>query len=165
MKNDSDHGFPEQEGKDTPEPTERDAPGQNVNPDLTFIEKKRGTRPGDNFVRRRTPYRHLFRGSGGNLVATSKSSVAESRPERAFQTLKATFIGTPLYSKDEVLERLSKFKALAIFGSDAISSSAYATQAALVVLMVAGNSALSISFYAALAIAALLLIVSFSFVA
>lgn len=163
MTNDSNHGFAEQDGTETPEQTDQDTSGQNVNPDLTFSEMKHGTHPGDTYVRKRTPYRHLFRGTGGHLVATPESNTAESKLERALQNLKAAFIGTPLFSKDEIHERLTKVKALAVFGSDAISSSAYATQAALVVLMVAGNGALNISFYTALAIAVLLLMVSFSY--
>jgi len=70
--------------------------------------------------------------------------------------LKAAFIGTPLFSKDEIHERLTKVKALAVFGSDAISSCAYATEASLVVLMVAGNGALHISLFTALAVAVLM---------
>ena len=38
------------------------------------------------------------------------------------------FIGKPLATDEEIGERLSKKKALAIFSSDAISSSAYATE-------------------------------------
>jgi amino acid transporter len=64
---------------------------------------------------------------------------------------------------EEIHQRLNKFKALAVFGSDAISSSAYATEAALVILMAAGNGALSVSFYAAVAIALLLSMVAFSY--
>jgi amino acid transporter len=163
MTSDSNRGPTGPDGKDTPGQPGPETPEQNVNPDLTFTEEKHGTHPGDTFIRKHSPYRRLFRGTGGNLVATTQSSIGDSKPERALQSLKATFVGAPLYSKDEILERLSKIKALAVFGSDAISSSAYATQAALAVLMVAGNSALNISFYAALAIAVLLLIVSVSY--
>jgi amino acid transporter len=77
--------------------------------------------------------------------------------------LKAAFIGTPLFSKDEIHERLTKVKALAVFGSDAISSCAYATEASLVVLMVAGNGALHISLFTALAVAVLMSMVAFSY--
>ena len=58
---------------------------------------------------------------------------------------------------------MTKVKALAVFGSDAISSCAYATEASLVVLMVAGNGALHISFFTALAVALLLSMVAFSY--
>lgn len=52
---------------------------------------------------------------------------------------------------------------MTFFGSDAISSSAYATEASLVILVAAGNGALNISFYTALAIATVLSIVAFSY--
>jgi hypothetical protein len=59
----------------------------------------------------------------------------------------------PLASEEEAGERLSKKKALAIFSSDAISSSAYATQEIIRVLAVAGASALAFSVGVSAAIA------------
>lgn len=72
-------------------------------------------------------------------------------------------IGKPLATDQAIHQRLSKLKALAVFSSDALSSSAYATEAILLVLIAAGTVALSNSWAIALAIAALLLIVSFSY--
>jgi len=161
MTNDSNHGLNEQKPKQAPNPDQDK--GQNINPDLTVNEYKRGARPGDNYVRKQKPYRHLFRGGSGHLVATAESNTAESKLQRGIQNLKAAFIGTPLFSKDEIHERLTKVKALAVFGSDAISSCAYATEASLMVLIVAGNGALHISFYTALAVALLLSMVAFSY--
>ena len=60
-------------------------------------------------------------------------------------------------------ERLSKRKALAIFSSDAISSSAYATEEILRVLVVAGAGALLVSIQVSIAIALLLAVVSVSY--
>ena len=60
-------------------------------------------------------------------------------------------------------ERLSKKKALAIFSSDAISSSAYATEEILRVLVVAGVGALLVSIQVSIAIALLLAVVSVSY--
>jgi amino acid transporter len=60
-------------------------------------------------------------------------------------------------------ERLSKKKALAIFSSDAISSSAYATEEILRVLLIAGAGALLVSVEVAVAIAVLLAVVSVSY--
>ena len=108
-------------------------------------------------------YRHFFYEDGGHLIATPEASAGENKLQRGIQKIKATVIGKPIFSKDEILERLTKFKALAVFGSDAISSCAYATEASLVVLMVAGNGALHISFFTALAIALLLSMVAFSY--
>ena len=108
-------------------------------------------------------FRRFFYENGGHLVATPEASAGENGIQRGIQKIKATIIGKPLFSKDEIHERLTKFKALAVFGSDAISSCAYATEASLMVLMVAGNGALHISFFTALAIALLLSMVAFSY--
>ena len=133
--NDKDHGFAEQ---DFPEPpSEKDDD--------------------------RIQYNHFFHGTSEHLVATPEASAGQNGVQRGLQRLKAAFIGTPIFSKDEVHERLTKVKALAVFGSDAISSCAYATEASLVVLMVAGNGALHISLYTALAVALLLSMVAFSY--
>lgn len=137
-------------------------PGPNI--ELTVQEIKQGIRPGDIYVRRRQPYNRLFRRVGpGHFVATQEVDKPETRFEKAYRRVKAVLIGSPLATAQEVHERLPKWKALAVFGSDAISSSAYATEAALVILVVAGNAALGISFYAALAIGLLLFVVAFSY--
>jgi amino acid transporter len=82
---------------------------------------------------------------------------------RLWMQLKRVLIGRPLASDEEIDERLSKKKALAIFSSDAISSSAYATEEILRVLIVAGTAALFMSFQIAIAIALLLAVVSTSY--
>ena len=68
-----------------------------------------------------------------------------------------------LASEEEIGERLAKRKALAIFSSDAISSSAYATEEILKVLIVAGAGALAYSVGVSIAIAVLLAVVSVSY--
>ena len=49
--------------------------------------------------------------------------------------LKRILIGRPISSADEAHQRLSKKVALPVFASDAISSTAYATDEILVVLL------------------------------
>lgn len=77
--------------------------------------------------------------------------------------LKRFLIGTPLRTAQLAHERLSNFKALAVFSSDALSSVAYATEEILLVLMLAGNAALSLSLPIAAGIATLLVIVALSY--
>lgn len=77
--------------------------------------------------------------------------------------LRRMIIGEPLATHQLIHQRLSKIKALAVFSSDALSSSAYATEAILLVLIGAGTGALGVSWYIALGISALLLIVAFSY--
>ena len=71
--------------------------------------------------------------------------------------------GSPLPTAEEVHQRLTKVKALAVFSSDALSSVAYATEEILLVLVVAGSAALGFSLPIALVIAALLAIVATSY--
>ena len=61
---------------------------------------------------------------------------------------------------EKIGERLSKRKALAIFSSDAISSSAYATEEILRALVVGGIVALTIGLEVSIAIALLLIVVA-----
>lgn len=77
--------------------------------------------------------------------------------------MRQILIGKPLSTDEAIHQRLSKLKALAVFSSDALSSSAYATEAILLVLVAGGSAALGLSWPIALGIAALLLIVSFSY--
>lgn len=72
-------------------------------------------------------------------------------------------LGEPLATHEAAHQRLSKGKALAVFSSDALSSTAYATEAILLVLLAAGTAQLGISLWIALGIASLMLIVSFSY--
>ncbi len=56
-----------------------------------------------------------------------------------YSTLKRVFIGTPIASSEAHHQRLIKLVALAVFSSDAISSTAYATEEILHVLVGAGG--------------------------
>jgi amino acid transporter len=58
-----------------------------------------------------------------------------------YSTLKRILIGPPISSSEEHHQRLIKFIALAVFASDAISSTAYATEEILLVLVAAGGLA------------------------
>ena len=133
-----------------------------LNPDLISIETHRGTRLGESYARVKRASRFIKSGPG-YFVAKPEKEIPHSRAERSYRGLKRFFIGRPLYSAEEGHQRLNKIRALAVFGSDAISSSAYATEASLVILMVAGSAALGVSMYTALAVAILLSIVAFSY--
>ena len=86
------------------------------------------------------PHSALFRWTGpGQLTAKQAASVPTTPTGRLYARIKAIFLGRPLSSESEIGERLSKKKALAIFSSDAISSSAYATEEILRVLILGGS--------------------------
>jgi amino acid transporter len=77
--------------------------------------------------------------------------------------VRRVLIGRPLASEAEIGERLSKKKALAIFSSDAISSSAYATEEILRVLILGGAAAMAFGLEISIAIAVLLIAVAVSY--
>ena len=79
------------------------------------------------------------------------------------QTIRRFLFGRRLSNEEEAFERLPKKLALPIFSSDAISSSAYATEEILRVFVVAGAGALLVSIQMALAIVGLLTVVSLSY--
>jgi amino acid transporter len=99
----------------------------------------------------------------GTLVAKPAANVALTPTGRFVNRVRAVVFGRPLSTEEEISERLSKTKALAIFSSDAISSSAYATEEILRVLLLAGASALFLSLQVAVAITILLAVVSVSY--
>jgi amino acid transporter len=72
-------------------------------------------------------------------------------------------LGQPLRSADLPHQTVGKFVGLAVFASDALSSTAYATQEILFILAAAGTLALGYVFPIAIAIAILLAIVTISY--
>ncbi len=72
-------------------------------------------------------------------------------------------IGPPLPTERMRHERLGKAQALAVLSSDALSSTAYATEEILLVLVLAGTGAIHLSLPLAAAISALLFIVASSY--
>src|SRR2546426_1054329 len=77
--------------------------------------------------------------------------------------LKRALIGPPLATTQLLHERISKLKGLAVFSSDALSSTAYATEEILIVLVMAGAAAVGLALPVAIAISAVLAIVAFSY--
>jgi amino acid transporter len=125
----------------------------------------KGRKPADRRVRVERPHSPFFRYTGpGQLVAKRAASAPKTGLGRAWARIRGVAIGRPLASEEEIGERLSKRKALAIFSSDAISSSAYATEEILRVLVLAGTgAALLYSLPVAGAISILLAVVAISY--
>ena len=115
-----------------------------INPELISIETHRGARPGESYARVKRVSQFIKAGPG-YFVAKPEKEIPKSRAERGYRGLKRIFIGSPLFTAEEGTQRLNKIRALAVFGSDAISSSAYATEASLTILVVAGSAALGVS--------------------
>jgi len=77
--------------------------------------------------------------------------------------LQRWFIGRPLPTADAPHQAIGKRVGLAVFASDALSSTAYATQEILVILAAAGTAAFGYSIPISMAIVALLAIVTISY--
>jgi amino acid transporter len=123
-----------------------------------------GRKPADRRVRVARPHSPYFRYTGpGQMVAKAAAHEPKTALGRTWARIRKVAIGRPLASEEEVGERLTKKKALAIFSSDAISSSAYATQEIIRVLAVAGATALAFSVSVSIAIAILLAVVATSY--
>jgi amino acid transporter len=138
--------------------------GPTLGPMSEPIRQIQGRKPGDRRVRVERPHAAYFRYSAeGQLVAREAASVPRTPVGRALARVRGVLFGRPLSIHEEIAERLSKTKALAIFSSDAISSSAYATEEIVRVLVLAGAGALLLSLPIAAAIALLLAVVSTSY--
>jgi len=72
-------------------------------------------------------------------------------------------IGRPLQTADAPHQTIGKTVGLAVFASDALSSTAYATQEIMMILAIAGSGALGYVFPISLAIVVLMAIVSISY--
>ncbi len=125
-----------------------------------------GQKPGNRRVRVNRTRSEYFRYTpSGAFEARPKAHEEVESGRRFMATGRRLLFGRPLASAEEIGERLSKKKALAIFSSDAISSSAYATEEILRALLLAGIgiAALSLALPVAISIALLLGVVAISY--
>ena len=94
----------------------------------------------------------------------SKTSIIERTTDYTPpKTWRSWFIGRPLSTADASHQTIGKAVGLAVFASDALSSTAYATQEILVILAAAGTLAFGIVVPISIAIVILLAIVTISY--
>ncbi|MDQ6683197.1 MAG: amino acid permease, partial [Chloroflexota bacterium] len=135
-----------------------------VDPHLEVRERRRGRRPGDAYVRIVRPFEEEFeRGEQGRLVAMERTLLDATGWSARLRALRTLLIGRPISSQHEQHERLTKLKALAIFSSDNISSSAYATEEMMRILVIAGLGAFSLTMPITITIVVILAIVATSY--
>lgn len=135
-----------------------------VDPMLGSLETVHGRRPGDVRVKIVRPFAADFeRSKEGTLVASVRTLGSRRGWFAALHNLRTALIGRPISSLRETHERLTKIKALAIFSSDNISSSAYATEEMMRILVLAGISSFALVMPLTLVIAAVLAIVATSY--
>jgi amino acid transporter len=99
----------------------------------------------------------------GVLAAKLAAEEPATRLGRLLALSRRVAFGRPLASEEEVHERLPKWKALAVFSSDVMSSVAYATEAILFTLLAAGMAAFGYLMPISLVIVGLLVVVTFSY--
>jgi amino acid transporter len=96
----------------------------------------------------------------GNTPTSIIERATDHKPPR---TLRSWLIGRPLSTADAAHQTIGKIVGLAVFASDALSSTAYATQEILGVVAAAGTIAYGYLFPISLAIITLLAIVTISY--
>ena len=121
----------------------------------------KGRLPGD--TRIRIVRSGELRRKHGYVEATDKSNEPEGPVGRAVERVRTVMFGRRLSTEQEGEERLSKITGLAIFASDNISSSAYATEETMRALALAGAGALALTMPLTIAIVVILAIVVISY--
>ncbi|HEY8830717.1 MAG TPA: amino acid permease, partial [Candidatus Limnocylindria bacterium] len=125
------------------------------------MERVKGRLPGD--ARVRIVRSGDLRRKRGYVEATDKALEPEGAAGRAIERVRSILFGRRLSSEQEHEERLSKVTGLAIFASDNISSSAYATEETMRALALAGAGALALTMPLTIAIVVILAIVVISY--
>ena len=95
--------------------------------------------------------------------ATGTTVLRRTSPYRPPGFWRKWLIGRPLPTADAGHQTIGKTIGLAVFASDALSSTAYATQEILLILAVAGTAAFGYAFPIALCIVGLLAMVTISY--
>ncbi len=131
--------------------------------DIELREVRYGTKSRTPYLRVVPRERRFTPVAPGVIEATRLASRPVGRLGRYYAAAKELLIGAPFQTAQTIHERLSKTKALAIFSSDALSSSAYATEQILLVLLAAGSTALVHSLPISAFIILLLAIVTISY--
>jgi hypothetical protein len=134
-----------------------------------------GRRPGSRYVRIIRPSAEDFATdtpldkdkfrteSPDYLVAEEGVLEPQNLVERGLSVVWRTMVGRRIASHREIHERLGKVKGLAVFASDNISSSAYATEEIMRVLVLAGIGALTLTMPITIAIVCVLAVVVISY--
>jgi len=131
--------------------------------DVELREVRFGATSRGPYLRMVPRQRRLRRVAPGVIEATPLGSRPQDLVGRYLADIKRVVIGSPFATSQAIHERLTKVKALAIFSSDALSSSAYATEEILIVLALAGSGALNNALPVAGVIALLLAVVVLSY--
>src|SRR4029079_974664 len=127
---------------------------------LTLVH---GRLPGDVYVRRPMHLPDTFDGDHGDGYEVRPDELPGVASTGVVGKVRRRLIGSPIPSDQEHVERLGVATGLPVFASDNISSSAYATEEIMRVLVLAGVGALSLTLPLTFGIVAVLAIVVISY--
>jgi amino acid transporter len=125
------------------------------------FERSSGRRIGDSRVK--IVRRRGFRRGRGVIVATEEALESTSVSGRVISTVREVLFGRRIATERESEERVGKIGGLAIFASDNISSSAYATEETMRALALAGAAGLAFTMPITVAIIVILAVVVTSY--
>jgi amino acid transporter len=132
--------------------------------ELLELDTRTGSRPGDRYVRVVQPFSDSFRRQApGHLVVSERVLRPRGAAGAASDLLRRILIGRRLATAGEIHERIGPIKGLAVFASDNISSSAYASEEIMRVVVAAGVGALALTMPLTIAIVVVLGIVVTSY--
>jgi amino acid transporter len=129
---------------------------------LTSAELLRGRQPGESYVRIKRG-REFRRVKAGFLIPREGIGARNGRVAAFVGQTKRWLVGRPLRSAEEPNERVGIPSGLSVFASDNISSSAYATEETMRVLLFAGAGALMLTLPITIAIIGVMAIVVASY--
>lgn len=145
-------------------PSDGDPSAEDETPSPRPITRAGRILPGSRVGSRRVRIGRALRpADDGHLIATEAADRPTTQGGEWARRVRNALFGPPLSTERESGERLNKVRALAIFASDALSSSAYATEEILLVLVLGGAVALSLGLPISIAIAVLLGMVTISY--
>ena len=130
---------------------------------MTTRRVRTGQKPGNRYVRIFRPTVGKFEQDENHLVATEGVFDRPTGLSRHLERIWRLAVGARLSSAMEGHERLGVIKGLAVFASDNISSSAYATEEIMRVLILAGAGALMLTMPITIAIVIVLVVVVTSY--
>jgi amino acid transporter len=142
----------------------RPVPGDQSVADVELREVRYGATTRGPYLRVVPQQRRFIRASPGHFEATQLASRPSGRAGRAVAFTKGVVLGSPFATSRLINERLTKVRALGVFSSDPLSSSAYSAEEIMLVLLLAGSGALYLALPITGALLALLWTVRLSYI-
>jgi amino acid transporter len=139
-------------------------PAPRIEADLIERRPVRGRLLGSSYVKIVRPFSAEFESHApGHLIATERVLEPEGTLGHVAAKIRGLLVGRRIPTEHEMHERIGVLKGLAVFASDNISSSAYATEEIMRVVVLAGAGALALTMPITVGIVVVLAIVVVSY--